>query len=104
MGAGASGGDCQAQEDAEMTTLNWTAIIVAIIALIGTMTNAVFFYKAKKFEKKNNKNSKNPGNPGFLCYAHGERLLKIELNNERICRELKELKQEIKDIKNRMDG
>jgi len=104
MGAGAASGDCQAQEDAEMTTLNWTAIIVAIIALIGTLTNAVFFYKAKKYEKKNNKNPGNPGNAGFLCYTHGERLLKIEIKNDRICRELKDLRQEVKDIKNKMNG
>jgi len=87
-----------------MNTPDWTAIIVAVIALAGTITNGLLLYKAKKAEKKNNKNSSNPTGSGFLCYAHGERLLKIELNNERICRELKDLKQEIRDIKNKMDG
>ena len=89
-----------------MTTLNWTAIIVAAISLFGTIITAYFLYKAKLIGK-NNKPKNNPGpNPGgsLLCLAHGDRLLKIELENERVCRELKELQSEVRRLRERMDA
>ena len=84
-----------------ITTLNWTAIIVAAISLVGSIITAYFLYKAK-LVGKNNKPKNNPGNPSsgsFLCYAHGERLLKIEMRQENIKGQLMNLQDEMKEIK-----
>ncbi len=85
-----------------MTTLNWTAIIVAVISLVGSVITAYFLYKSKSVGKNNktkNNPSNNPTSGSFLCYAHGERLLKIEMRQDNIKKELKDLQDEIKDIK-----
>lgn len=85
-----------------MTAGNWTAIIVACLALVGTISTGYMMFKAKRSEKKNNKKSNNPGRNNFLCYAHGERLLKIELENGRISRELVDIKNEIASLRSRI--
>ncbi len=38
-----------------MNGLDWTAIIVAFIALFGTLFNGILFYKARKREKQRNR-------------------------------------------------
>ena len=88
-----------------MTPANWTAIIVACLALIGTISTGYMMLKAKRTEKKNSKKGNNPGpntGPGFLCYAHGERLMKIELENERVARELVGLQNEIAGLRSKI--
>lgn len=85
-----------------MTTLNWTAIIVALLALIGSVVQAVMMYKSKKIEKKKAKNNPSPNQGSFLCLTHGDRLLKLELRYDELCREMKGIKSELTELKRLM--
>lgn len=87
--------------------MNWTAIIVAGIALIGTVTNGYFLYMARK-EKKHKK----PNNPGthpallyngrsFLCLSHGEKLGDLESAVARLVSDVTGIKTDIKILKER---
>ncbi len=88
--------------------MNWTAIIVAVIALVGSVTNSVFLYKAQKNRKKDLEDSKSKPNPqspnalpSFLCYARGEQLTKLEIKVQKCCDDIRELKEEIRDLKSK---
>lgn len=74
-------------------------ILLLFYILIKDLFIPLFKWFMAKLDVKNGKLKTVRNNPSALCYVHGERLLKIELENERVARELIKLQNEIASLR-----